>query len=116
MSQGELLRAIDFLAAAIAAVKDGSEPRIQLEMALLKATQPSADLSLQALMHRIERLESGLRRGAASGPRPPPAAGAAAGARAGAGGGATPPGGRRLARRRAGRRRPPWPWRRRPSP
>ena len=60
LPQGELLRAIDFLAAAIAAVKDGSEPRIQLEMALLKATQPSADLSLQALMHRIERLESGL--------------------------------------------------------
>ena len=40
LSQGEILRAIDFLAAAIAAVKDGSEPRIQLEMALLKATQP----------------------------------------------------------------------------
>ena len=57
MSQGEILRAIDFLAAAIAAVKDGSEPRIQLEMALLKATQPQADLSLQALMFRIDQLE-----------------------------------------------------------
>jgi DNA polymerase III subunit gamma/tau len=60
LSQGEILRAIDFLAAAIAAVKDGSEPRIQLEMALLKATQPQADLSLQALMFRIEQLEAGL--------------------------------------------------------
>jgi DNA polymerase III subunit gamma/tau len=59
-SQGEILRAIDFLAAAIAAVKDGSEPRIQLEMALLKATQPQADLSLQALMFRIEQLEARL--------------------------------------------------------
>jgi len=58
LSQGEILRAIDFLAAAIAAVKDGSEPRIQLEMALLKATQPQADLSLQALMFRIEQLEA----------------------------------------------------------
>jgi DNA polymerase III subunit gamma/tau len=57
MAQGEILRAIDFLAAAIAAVKDGSEPRIQLELALLKATQPQADLSLQALMFRIEQLE-----------------------------------------------------------
>ncbi|HEX2414964.1 MAG TPA: DNA polymerase III subunit gamma/tau, partial [Thermoleophilaceae bacterium] len=56
-SQGEILRAIDFLAVAIAAVKDGSEPRIQLEMALLKATQPQADLSLQALIYRIEQLE-----------------------------------------------------------
>ena len=58
MSQGEILRAIDFLAGAIAAVKDGSEPRIQLEMALLKATQPQADLSLQALMFRIDQLEA----------------------------------------------------------
>ncbi|MGH2714105.1 MAG: DNA polymerase III subunit gamma/tau [Thermoleophilaceae bacterium] len=60
LSQGEILRAIDFLAAAIAAVKDGSEPRIQLEMGLLKATQPQADLSLQALMFRIEQLEARL--------------------------------------------------------
>src|SRR5688572_19965788 len=60
ISQGEILRAIDFLAAAIAAVKDGSEPRIQLEMALLKATQPQADLSLQALMFRIDQLEARL--------------------------------------------------------
>jgi DNA polymerase III subunit gamma/tau len=59
-SQGEILRAIDFLAGAIAAVKDGSEPRIQLEMALLKGTQPQADLSLQALMFRIEQLEARL--------------------------------------------------------
>jgi DNA polymerase-3 subunit gamma/tau len=57
LSQAEILRAIDFLAAAIAAVKDGSEPRIQLEMALLKATQPQADMSLQALMFRIDQLE-----------------------------------------------------------
>jgi DNA polymerase III subunit gamma/tau len=60
LSQGEILRAIDFLAAGMAAVKDGSEPRIQLEMALLKATQPQADLSLQALMFRIEQLEARL--------------------------------------------------------
>jgi DNA polymerase-3 subunit gamma/tau len=66
LSQGEILRAIDFLAAALAAVKDGSEPRIQLEMALLKATQPQADLSLQALMFRIEQLEA--RAGGAAAP------------------------------------------------
>ena len=64
-SQAEILRAVDFLAAAIAAVKDGSEPRIQLEMALLKATQPQADMSLQALMFRIEQLEGRLGAGAA---------------------------------------------------
>jgi DNA polymerase III subunit gamma/tau len=94
LSQGEILRAIDFLAAAIAAVKDGSEPRIQLEMALLKATQPQADLSLQALMFRIDQLEGavgGAGSAASSGPStdqpvsagstaPTPSAPAAAGA------------------------------------
>jgi DNA polymerase III subunit gamma/tau len=73
-SQGEILRAIDFLAAAIAAVKDGSEPRIQLEMALLKATQPQADLSLQALMFRIEQLEARLGEGAGAAAAPAEAA------------------------------------------
>src|SRR4051795_3737892 len=57
LAQGEILRAIDLLAAALAAVKDGSDPRIQLEMALLKAVQPQSDLSLQALLFRIEQLE-----------------------------------------------------------
>ena len=42
---------------ARSAVKDGSEPRIQLELALLKAVQPQADLSIQALLFRIEQLE-----------------------------------------------------------
>jgi DNA polymerase-3 subunit gamma/tau len=70
LSQGEILRAIDFLASAIAAVKDGSEPRIQLEMALLKATQPQADMSLQALMFRIDQLEAA----SGGGARPAPSA------------------------------------------
>jgi DNA polymerase-3 subunit gamma/tau len=65
MNQAEILRAIELLAASIAAVKDGSEPRIQLEMALLKASQPSSDLSLQALMFRIEQLERRIQGGAA---------------------------------------------------
>jgi DNA polymerase-3 subunit gamma/tau len=94
LSQGEILRAIDFLASAIAAVKDGSEPRIQLEMALLKATQPQADLSLQALMFRIDQLEAALGKGApaseagetgpapAAPPPPPRQAKAASGAAA----------------------------------
>jgi DNA polymerase-3 subunit gamma/tau len=88
LNQGEILRAIDLLAAAIAAVKDGSEPRIQLEMALLKASQPSSDLSLQALMFRIEQLEHRVQGSAAAppadapAPEAPKAAAAAAPARA----------------------------------
>src|SRR4051794_13600457 len=70
LAQGEVLRAIDLLAAAMSAVKDGSDPRIQLELALLKAVQPQADLSMQALLFRIEQLEAKLGQPAARGPQP----------------------------------------------
>ena len=60
LAQGEVLRTIDLLGDALSAVKDGSDPRIRLELALLKAVQPQADLSLQALMFRIEQLEGRL--------------------------------------------------------
>jgi DNA polymerase-3 subunit gamma/tau len=61
LAQGEVLRAIELLAAGLSAVKDGSDPRIQLELALLKAVQPQVDLSLQALLFRIEQLEARVR-------------------------------------------------------
>src|SRR3954447_16562147 len=61
LAQGEVLRAIELLASGLSAVKDGSDPRIQLELALLKAVQPQVDLSLQALLFRIEQLEARVR-------------------------------------------------------
>src|SRR5205807_3431960 len=57
IAQAEILRAVDLLAASLSAVKDGSDPRIQLELALLKAAQPQVDKSLQALLFRLEQLE-----------------------------------------------------------
>ncbi|HEV2074873.1 MAG TPA: DNA polymerase III subunit gamma/tau, partial [Thermoleophilaceae bacterium] len=57
LAKGEVLRAVDLLGDALSAVHDGSDPRIRLELALLKAVQPQADMSLQALMFRIEQLE-----------------------------------------------------------
>jgi DNA polymerase-3 subunit gamma/tau len=57
LAQPVILRTIDLLGEAVSAVKDGSDPRIRLELALLKATQAPTDLSLQALMFRLEQLE-----------------------------------------------------------
>ncbi|MEA2458065.1 MAG: polymerase subunit gamma/tau, partial [Thermoleophilaceae bacterium] len=80
LAQGEVLRAIDLLAAGLSAVKDGSDPRIQLELALLKAVQPQSDMSMQALLFRIEQLERKLAQAGtgsapqASQPSAPPAA------------------------------------------
>jgi DNA polymerase-3 subunit gamma/tau len=59
LSQADAVRTIDLLADAIAQVKEGSDPRTQLEVALLKAARPSADASTEALLTRIERLERG---------------------------------------------------------
>jgi DNA polymerase-3 subunit gamma/tau len=74
LGQGQIVRAIDLLSVALGAVKDGSDPRIQLELALLKAVQPQADLSLQALLFRIEQLERRLEQqgGGGAGAAPPP--------------------------------------------
>ncbi|MGI8749243.1 MAG: hypothetical protein ACR2J6_01615, partial [Thermoleophilaceae bacterium] len=72
LTQGELLRAVDLLAAALAGVREGSEPRLALEVALLKATQPEADQTIQALMQRIDRLEAALP-GQGAGATAPPA-------------------------------------------
>jgi DNA polymerase-3 subunit gamma/tau len=85
IAQGEVVRAIEFLGSGIAAVKEGSDPRIQLELALLKSTQPQADLSLQALMYRIEQLERRLG-AAAEAPEPSAAPRSTPPARGGGGG------------------------------
>ena len=59
LPQADAVRTIDLLADAIAQVKEGSDPRTQLEVALLKAARPRADASVDALLTRIERLERG---------------------------------------------------------
>jgi DNA polymerase-3 subunit gamma/tau len=55
----EVLRLLDLVAAALRAMKDGADPRTQLELALVKAAQPELDPSVKALMTRLERLERG---------------------------------------------------------
>ena len=80
VAPSDVVRLIDLLAAALRAMKDGADPRTQLELALVKAATPQVDASAKALMARLERLERAL---AAS------AAGPTAG-RAGAGGHAPP--------------------------
>jgi DNA polymerase III subunit gamma/tau len=66
LSDVALVRAIDVIAAALAAVKEGDEPRMTLELALLRAARPQLDPTKQALLQRVERLEGSL-----AGGRPP---------------------------------------------
>ena len=60
-----VLRLIDLLAVAVDDMKQGGDPRLPLELALVKVTRPQADLSRESLAHRVELLES---RPHASGP------------------------------------------------
>ena len=52
-----LTRAIDAVAAALAAIKEGDEPRMTLELAILRAARPEVDPSRAALAQRLERVE-----------------------------------------------------------
>ena len=53
-----VLRLIDLLAVAVDDMRQGGDPRLPLELALVKITRPQADLAREALAHRIELLES----------------------------------------------------------
>jgi DNA polymerase III subunit gamma/tau len=50
-------RAVDTLSAALSAIREGDEPRMTVELALLRAARPQLDPSREALAQRLERLE-----------------------------------------------------------
>jgi DNA polymerase-3 subunit gamma/tau len=77
-----LVRAMEDLGRAQVAMRDAPDPRINLEVALVRLVHPEADDSPAALLARIEQLESsGLRPAAAA---PPTGATATSGTPAGA--------------------------------
>jgi DNA polymerase III subunit gamma/tau len=65
-----VVRLIDLLRDVMDEVKEGGDPRLSLELALVKVCRPQSELALDALDQRLERLESGA-------PAPAPAARAA---------------------------------------
>jgi DNA polymerase-3 subunit gamma/tau len=67
VGQTDVVRILDLIALGLRAMKDGSDARTQLELALVKAAVPKVDASAKALQSRLERLEAGRPAG------PPPA-------------------------------------------
>ena len=63
-----VLRLIDLLAVAVDDMRQGGDPRLPLELALVKMTRPQADLSRDSLAHRVEVLEARPHGGPRSGP------------------------------------------------
>ncbi len=62
-----LARAVDVISKALADIREGDEPRMTVELALLRAARPQLDPSREALAERLERLEAAVS-GAAPGP------------------------------------------------
>ena len=69
-----VLRLIDLLAIAVDDMRQGGDPRLPLELALVKITRPQADLSRDSLAHRLEVLEARPHGGVAPARAPAPEA------------------------------------------
>jgi len=54
-----VIRLIDLLAVAVDDMRQGGDPRLPLELALVKVTRPASDLSRESLAFRLEQLEQG---------------------------------------------------------
>jgi DNA polymerase III gamma/tau subunit len=67
MGEATVLRLIDLLAVAVDDMRQGGDPRLPLELALVKVTRPAADLARESVAFRLERLEQGA---VAAGPAP----------------------------------------------
>ncbi|MDQ2983098.1 MAG: DNA polymerase III subunit gamma/tau [Actinomycetota bacterium] len=52
-----VLRLCDLLAVAIDDLRQGGDPRLPLELALVKVTRPAADLSRESTAYRLEQIE-----------------------------------------------------------
>jgi len=63
-----VLRLVDLLAVAVNDMRQGGDPRLPLELALVKVTRPQADLSRDSLAHRLELLEARPHGGAPAAP------------------------------------------------
>ncbi|HWB69894.1 MAG TPA: DNA polymerase III subunit gamma/tau [Solirubrobacterales bacterium] len=72
VSAATLVRAVDDLAAAMTAIREGDDARMAVEIALLKASRPDIDTSTAGLAVRLERLERQLAGDAPPAPPAPP--------------------------------------------
>jgi DNA polymerase-3 subunit gamma/tau len=60
-----VIRLVDLLAVAVEDMRQGGDPRLPLELALVKVTRPASDLSRESTAYRLDQLERSLRAGEA---------------------------------------------------
>jgi DNA polymerase-3 subunit gamma/tau len=59
LPEATVLRLCDLLAVAVEDMRQGGDPRLPLELALVKVTRPAADLARESVAYRLELLEGG---------------------------------------------------------
>jgi DNA polymerase III subunit gamma/tau len=57
LGEPTVIRLIDLLAVAVEDMRQGGDPRLPLELALVKVTRPGADLSRESIAYRLDQLE-----------------------------------------------------------
>ena len=57
LGEPTVIRLLDLLAVAVDDMRQGGDPRLPLELALVKVTRPAADLSRETVAFRLEQLE-----------------------------------------------------------
>ena len=57
LGEATVIRLLDLLALAVDDMRQGGDPRLPLELALVKVTRPAADLSRESVAYRLEQLE-----------------------------------------------------------
>jgi DNA polymerase-3 subunit gamma/tau len=65
LGEATVLRLCDLLAIAVDDMRQGGDPRLPLELALVKVTRPAADMSHESISYRLELLEQRGHAGAA---------------------------------------------------
>jgi DNA polymerase-3 subunit gamma/tau len=58
LGEPAVVRLLDLLAVAVDDMRQGGDPRLPLELALVKVTRPAADLSRESTAYRLEQLET----------------------------------------------------------
>jgi len=74
LGEATVVRLCDLLAVAVDDLRQGGDPRLPLELALVKVTRPAADLSRESMAYRLDQLEHGRPAAAPHESRPAPAA------------------------------------------
>ena len=58
LGEATVIRLLDLLALAVDDMRQGGDPRLPLELALVKVTRPAGDLSRETIAYRLEQLEA----------------------------------------------------------